>query len=84
MNIKSDADKTNFVTDKKTNTPDNATTFFWILTLGFGGFMIWIALTHPIVSGLIAIIVFFIGLNRVDAAIDYFREIKGMKKIDEE
>lgn len=75
MNIKSDA-STEFKTEEVNKSKNKlfvSPTIFWSLTLIFGGTMMWLALTHPSINGLIAVIVFIIGLNRVDAAIDYFK-----------
>ncbi|RLC46670.1 MAG: hypothetical protein DRH57_05640 [Candidatus Cloacimonadota bacterium] len=84
MDIKSDAN-TNFVTDeevvKNKNTPKND--FIWLLILAFGGLLMWAALMSPEVKGIVAFFVFFIGLNRVDAAIDYFRGIDDKKPVGE-
>ena len=80
MDIKSDAD-INFVEETKTNTPKND--LIWLLILAVGAALMWVSLMSPEVRGIVAFFVFFIGLNRVDAAIDYFRGITDKKPISE-
>jgi hypothetical protein len=70
MDIKSDADS-NFVVETKTHKNN----LIWFLILVVGSVLMWISLMSPEVKGIVAFFVFFIGLNRVDAAIDYFRGI---------
>lgn len=55
--------------------------FIWLIILCFGAGLMWVALMSPEVSGIVAFIVFFIGLHRVDAAIDYYRGIDDGKSI---
>jgi len=88
MNIKSDA-TTDFISEEETQQPTKTkqrTTgdvIFWIMIMSVGGIMMWAALTHPAVKGIVAFFVFFIGLNRVDASIDYFRGIDDKKPVGE-
>jgi hypothetical protein len=82
MNIKSDS--VDFV-DVKHQKPKRTKTIqeglFWLIVLGIGGLLMWVALMSPEVKGLIAFFVFFIGLNRVDASIDYFRGVDDNKSV---
>ena len=91
MDIKSDA-TANFISEevkpkksKKNQVAQKtpADMLFWTLIMGVGGALMWVALVHPDVRGIIAFFVFFIGLNRVDAAIDYFRGIDDKKSVSE-
>ncbi len=85
MNIKSDA--TEFISEEKVvlakPKKSKMDMFFWVLIMGVGGLLMWAALVHPEVKGIVAFFVFFIGLNRVDAAIDYFRGIDDKKPVGE-
>jgi len=58
-------------------------TLFWIFIMSFGMILMWVALMSPQITGLVAFIVFFIGLNRVDASIDWFRGIDDKVSISE-
>jgi len=86
MDIKSDA--TNFKVENTDilqpyNKRTNVDILFWILTLGIGAAMCWAALVHPLVNGIVAFFVFFIGLNRIDAAIDWFKGINDKTPVGE-
>ena len=86
MNIKSDT--IDFKVEKEDilqpyNKRTNADIFFWILTLCIGATMCWAALIHPAVTGIVAFFVFFIGLNRIDASIDWFRDINDKTPVGE-
>ena len=59
------------------------TTLFWLFIMSFGMVLMWSALVSPQITGLVAFVVFFIGLNRVDASIDWFRRIDNKNSISE-
>jgi len=83
MNIKSEA--TEFVDEEVKIEPKKKTKndFIWLLILVVGAAFMWVALMTPEVKGIVAFFVFFIGLNIVDAAIDYFRGIDDNKPMSE-
>ena len=87
MNIKSDAttdftikEESKKATEERMPPKNN---FIWFIILLFGGALMWAALLAPEVRGIIAFFVFFIGLNRVDAAINYFRGIDGNESVSD-
>jgi len=59
------------------------TTLFWMIVMSFGMVLMLAALISPQITGLVAFVVFFIGLNRVDASIDWFRGIDDKVSISE-
>lgn len=86
MNIKSDA--TEFISEEevkleKPKVNEKKNNFFWMMTIIIGGLLMYAGLIMPEVKGIVAFIVFFIGLNRVDAAIDYFRGVDDKKPVGE-
>ena len=82
MDIKSDAD-TNFVDEEVKTKNQKKNDLIWLLVLVIGGALMWVALMTPAVHGIVAFFVFFIGLNRVDAAINYFRGIDDTTPVGE-
>lgn len=57
-------------------------TIVWILITLIGATIVWAALLHLEIKGIVTFFVFLIWLNTVDVVIDFFRGINNKNKME--